>query len=283
MENSIFTHIEYIKHRRFDIDKVNVPAHNHHFFEISYVLDGCFHADIDSMHYELGPNTMFLAPPKAIHSHDSNDVYEVIYMGFYYNGAYGMLNQHVFKDKDNTVLNLLNMIIDEYKNADENYENVCLELQKILIFTLLRLQGNSSSSDNETILKYAVSYLQDHYYDDIDMQELAKSLGYSYDHFRHIFKEAFGVPPKQFLLNQRMQYALRLLRDTSESISNIAKSCGFTSTTRFISAFKSLFHTSPMQYRNSDSINLEIVNFEDKSITDKPRIQISNVDNYFDE
>lgn len=280
MEKSIFTHIEYIKHRRFEKDKVVVPAHNHFFYEITYVLDGCFFADIDSQHYELGPNTIFLAPPKAVHSHDSNDSFEVIYMGFYYNGSQGILNQYVFDDKDKKVLNILNMIISEYKNADTHYENICHELQKIFLFTLLRLQGNSNVSDNETILKYAVSYLQDHYYDDIDMQELAKSLGYSYDHFRHIFKENFGVPPKQFLFNQRMQYAIRLLRDTNESVSNIAKSCGFASTTRFISAFKSLFSVSPMQYRNSDTVNLEIVNFEDKTITDKPRMQISNVDTF---
>lgn len=282
MNNSVFTHIEYIKHRRFDKDKVSVPAHNHNFYEITYVLDGCFHADIDSSHYELGTNTMFLAPPKAMHSHNSDDSYEVIYAGFYYNGSHGMLNQHVINDKDNIVLNILNMILAEYKNADTNYENICLELQKILVFTLLRLQGNSITSDNETILKYAVSYLQDHYYDDIDMRQLANSLGYSYDHFRHIFKESFGVPPKQFLLNQRMQYAIRLLRDTDESISNIAKSCGFTSTTRFISTFKSLFSTSPMQYRNSDTINIETVNWEDKTITAKPYKQISNVDLYLD-
>ena len=281
MKNSVFTHIEYIKHRRFNIDKVNVPAHNHNFYEITYVLNGCFYADIDGEHYELGPNTMFLAPPKAIHSHDSDNGYEVLYSGFYYNNSYGKLNQYIFEDNDKVVLNILNLILDEYINANNNYESICIELQKILVFTLLKLQGNNTSSDNETILKYAVSYLQDHYYDEIDMQQLAKSLGYSYDHFRHIFKESFGVPPKQFLLNQRMQYAIRLLRDTDESISNIANSCGFTSTTRFISAFKSLFSTSPMQYRNSDTINIETVNFEDKTIIDRPKKQISNVDSPF--
>lgn len=281
MNDSIFTHIEYIKHRRFDRDKVNVPAHNHNFYEITYVLDGCFHADIEGEHYELGPNTMFLAPPKITHSHDSNNGYEVIYSGFYYNSSYGKLNQYIFNDKDNIVLKILKMILDEYKKSDINYENICIELQKTLIFTLLRLQGSSAPSNNKSVLNYAVSYLQDRYYDDIDMRELAKSLGYSYDHFRHIFKENFGVPPKQFLLNQRMQYAIRLLRDTDESISNIAKACGFSSTTRFISSFKSLFSTSPMQYRNSDTINIETVNFEDKTIIDKPKKQISNVDSPF--
>jgi len=278
MGNSVFTHIEFIKHRRYKNDEVVVPAHSHYFFEITYVIDGRFYADIDSKHYEFGPDTMFLAPPNAMHSHDGDDSYEVIYMGFYYNGLHGLLNQHVFKDENKTMYNLLKMMLDEYKNTDTNYENICLELQKIFVFNLLRMQNNSNTSDNEAILKYAVSYMQDHYYDDIDMQELAKSLGYSYDHFRHIFKENLGVPPKQFLLNQRMQYAIRLLRATNESISNISDSCGFTSTARFISAFKSLFAISPMQYRNSGTVNIDIVNFEDKTISDKPYINRSNIE-----
>lgn len=271
MENSVFTHTEFIKSRRFTNDKVVVPAHSHYFFEITYVLDGCFYADIDEKHYELGPNKIFLAPPNTLHSHDSNDSYEVTYMGFYYNSLYGALNQHVFEDKNGSILNILNTMLDEYQNTNTNYENICLELQKIFVLSLLRMQNNSNnSSDNGAILKYAISYLQEHYYDAIDMQQLAKSLGYSYDHFRHIFKENFAMPPKQFLLNQRMQYALRYLRTTNESVSNIAKSCGFTSTARFISNFTDMFDMSPMQYRNSNSVNIEVVNFADKSITDKP-------------
>ncbi len=264
MDDAVFTHIEFLKHRSYDNEKVVVPPHNHYFYEMTYVLDGCLYTDMNNKHYECEPNSIILVPPNVAHAHNSNDRYEVIYMGFYYNGLFGPLNQRVFKDDDEkTILRLLRQMLEEYDNTEKYYENICGELQKIFILNMLRLQDNNRPSNNDAVLKYAVSYMQDHYYDDIDMQELAKSLGYSYHHFRHIFKENFNMPPKQFLLNQRMQYAMRLLRTTNKNISEISRNCGFSSATRFISSFKALFNISPTQYRNSDTINLDICIFSD--------------------
>jgi len=264
MDNTVYTHIEFLRNKKFENLTTTVPPHSHFFYEITYVLKGTLSTEMNDEHFECGPNDILLVPPNTIHSHSSENDYEVIYMGFYYNGLYGALNQKIF-NKDNTfIFELLKKMLEEYNNTESYYENVCQELQKILIFNILRLQDTGRSSNNDDVLKYAVAYLQDHYYDNIDMQELAKSLGYSYHHFRHIFKESFDMPPQQFLLNQRLQYAIGLLRSTNQSISDIAKNCGFSSTTRFISAFKSIFKISPTQYRNSDTVNLDIsVYFED--------------------
>lgn len=258
MDNTVFTHIEFLQNKKFSGDNTAVSAHNHFFYEMTYVLEGTLCTYMNDVCYECKPGTIILVPPNTLHSHASDDDYEVIYMGFYYNGLYGPLNQRIF-DKDNSIiLELLKKLLNEFDSTETYYESVCQELQKILIFNMLRLQDSNRSSSSDAALKYAVAYFQNHYYDDIDMQELAKSLGYSYHHFRHIFKQNFNMPPKQFLLNQRIQYAMRLLRTTKQSISDIARNCGFSSTTRFISAFKSIFKISPMQYRNSDTVNLDI-------------------------
>ncbi len=274
MENTVFTHIEFIKKKDFKNKETTVVAHNHYFYEMTYVLQGKLCTDMNGKHYECEPNTIIIVPPTNLHSHSSENDYKVIYMGFYYNGLYGPLTQRIFKDENGIILKLLNNMLNEYNNTDYHYESICSELQKLFIFNILRQQDSNRLSNNDAILKHAIAYMQNHYYEDIDMRELAESLGYSYHHFRHIFKENFDVPPKQFLLNQRIQYALRLLRNTDQSISEIAKSCGFASTVRFISAFKSIFKISPMQYRNSDTVNLDVSVFfkENKfvySINDK--------------
>jgi len=265
LDNTVFTHIEFLRRKTFTMEAVLVPNHNHYFYEMSYILKGCLQTEMDGKHYESEKNSIILIPPNAMHSHDSQDEYEVIYIGFYYNGLYGPLNQRTFDDSDGAILKILEKMLTEFEKEESYSESISQELQKIFIFNLLRLQDKSGfSSNNDDVLKYAVSYLQDHYYEDIDMQELAQSLGYSYHHFRHMFKQNFDMPPKQFLLNQRIQYAMKLLRNTDQSIASIAKNCGFASTNRFISAFKSIFNFSPMQYRNSDTVNLDICVFWDK-------------------
>lgn len=47
-----------------------------------------------------------------------------------------------------------------------------------------------------------------------------------------------------------MERAARLLRETEDSIAQIARSVGYGSQSRFTAAFKEYFGVSPTEYRN---------------------------------
>ena len=55
-----------------------------------------------------------------------------------------------------------------------------------------------------------------------DFAQEAQKLNISITHFRRLFKQLCGVPPQQFLINQRLRSAANLLCSNSKQISEIA-------------------------------------------------------------
>lgn len=79
--------------------------------------------------------------------------------------------------------------------------------------------------------------------------QLADDAGYSVAHFTRLFREHVGMPPREFLVQQRVERAKMLLRDTPLSISQIAASLGYTSVFFFSRQFRQVAGVSPKVYR----------------------------------
>src|SRR5688572_33386030 len=61
------------------------------------------------------------------------------------------------------------------------------------------------------------------------VERLARVSCVSQAHFARSFKDAFGVPPHRYLLTRRIERATALLRDTNQSITDIAFQTGWNS------------------------------------------------------
>jgi AraC family transcriptional activator of pobA len=120
-----------------------------------------------------------------------------------------------------------------------------------IILLRLRLRDSAEGEQVEEknrSLDSVFRYIFDYYNTDIKPQELAASVGYSYDRFRHIFKEKYGITPKQMILYKRLDAAKQQLRRDGK-IENIARSCGFGSATQFNVIFKKTQGMTPSEYR----------------------------------
>ena len=71
-----------------------------------------------------------------------------------------------------------------------------------------------------------------------------------------IFRDRTGMTPQEFAAEERMQFAVRLLRDSFQSCEEIAEQTGYSSAVSFNRAFRRRFGYSPMQYRKSKMRNL---------------------------
>lgn len=81
--------------------------------------------------------------------------------------------------------------------------------------------------------------------------ELAADGGYSVAHFTRLFREHVGLPPREFLVQQRIERARMLLRETPLSVSQIAAGLGYTSVFFFSRQFKQVTGMSPKGYREA--------------------------------
>lgn len=83
----------------------------------------------------------------------------------------------------------------------------------------------------------------------LSIAAIASELGVSRNHFFVAFREATGVSPYQWLLNQRIDRARRLLRTTDLPLAQIAMHCGFSDQSHFTRIFGRIEGMSPGRWR----------------------------------
>ena len=79
--------------------------------------------------------------------------------------------------------------------------------------------------------------------------ELAKHAGMSESHFTSLFRHVIGLPPYAYLANCRLEEAKRLLTETGDPVSKIAKSLGYASTPHLASQFRKTYGLTTSEWR----------------------------------
>src|ERR1700678_2059860 len=99
-----------------------------------------------------------------------------------------------------------------------------------------------------------IDYLRGNLDRQVKLEELAKVACFSEFHFHRIFGAISGETLNNFTNRLRLEQAARLLRYSSQSVTDIALNCGFSSSATFSRAFRSGYDTSPSQFRKSGQI-----------------------------
>ncbi len=103
-------------------------------------------------------------------------------------------------------------------------------------------------------IREAISFIEEHYSEDISVEQIASNCGLNRSYFGKIFKDEVGSTPQKFLLNYRMVKASELLRQTDMPISDIAPLVGYPNQLHFSRAFKGIYSLSPRHWRNINKI-----------------------------
>jgi transcriptional regulator GlxA family with amidase domain len=97
----------------------------------------------------------------------------------------------------------------------------------------------------------AVEIIRRDYTKALTLQSVAETCGQSLRQLQRKFQSAFGITPQEFLLKTRVLAAMRLLRETSLTISEIANRCGFVDASSFSAHFRKRAGESPRKYREA--------------------------------
>jgi AraC family transcriptional regulator len=94
-----------------------------------------------------------------------------------------------------------------------------------------------------------LDYINDYLHQDIKLADLAALLDISQFHFSHLFKQTMGISPYQYLIQQRVERAKLLLKQTDRSVMEIALDCGFNSHSHLSKQFRQFTGMTPKAYR----------------------------------
>ena len=86
--------------------------------------------------------------------------------------------------------------------------------------------------------------------EDISVSSLAALCGISEVYFRRLFLAAFGVSPKEYIIQKRIECAKYLLLSGDFSVSEVAIITGYSEPCHFSREFSKRVGISPKQYKN---------------------------------
>lgn len=112
---------------------------------------------------------------------------------------------------------------------------------------------NDTNSDLE-IQKNMVSFIYQHYAEQISLNEIAASGNVSRSKCCLIFKRYMQQSPVDFLNTFRLKTSCGLLRNTERSITEIAFGCGFNHLSYFSKLFFKNFGCTPREYRSNKMV-----------------------------
>jgi len=115
------------------------------------------------------------------------------------------------------------------------------------------IEDGRVSQHTSTLVKRAVAYIQQHFARELSRQEIAGAVGISQNYLSRIFQQELGISPWEYLNRYRIKQAQDLLRDTNDSITQVATQVGFEDPAYFSRVFRKQVGHSPQRYREHQS------------------------------
>ena len=163
-----------------------------------------------------------------------------------------------FRTRDPQIEVIAMMLLAELKHENlgsrlyiESLENVlAVHLLRQYTATKPRLATYEGGLPERQLLQ-VLDYINEHLNQDIKLADLAALLDMSQFHFSHMFKQSLGTAPYQYLLQQRVERAKQLLKQTDRAIVDIAFLCGFNSHSHLSKQFRQFTGMTPKAYRTN--------------------------------
>jgi len=141
----------------------------------------------------------------------------------------------------------------EYQSGEPAYE---MAVKGHLLRFLSELYRTEIAEDSGTSayrggISPALTYISEHYTDDISLEDLAASCNMNPSYFCRRFRDITGRTAITYVNEYRLTKAHGLLLASDNSISQIATACGFSDGNYFSRVFSKYYGMSPMAMRNS--------------------------------
>lgn len=166
-----------------------------------------------------------------------------------------------YEGQDDFIRLLYNQFVDMFGNIvqiDENgleFNNMTdkdyYELIVCIIDKAISYFGENDDGENRIILK-ALSYINEHYKEEITLEDVSKYISFNSNYFSSYFKKCIGERFVDYLIKFRMEKAIELIRkDRNINISDVCENVGYNSVPHFYKVFRAYTGYTPAEYRKS--------------------------------
>lgn len=233
-------------------------------YQLLYVASGKTHFYFGEEVREVTAGNMILFHPRQEQHYEyfAKDMPEVYWVHFTGSDVKNILKKYDIPLDDNvfysgsssTYAYLFKEMINELQTCRTGYQEL-LEMYLRQIFLLIQRsreeQRPSVSSRIQEEMDLARRYFNEHYNEDINIEEYAQSRNMSISWFQRNFKQLTTKSPMQYILTIRVNNAVTLLESTDYSMTEISTIIGYDNPLYFSRVFKKIKGVSPSDYRKS--------------------------------
>jgi signal transduction histidine kinase/AraC-like DNA-binding protein len=101
------------------------------------------------------------------------------------------------------------------------------------------------------LIRTAMAYIHVHFAEPISREEIAEQIGISPDYLTDCFRQELGITPITYLRRYRIRQACELLRNSEQSITQVALAVGFSDSAHFSRTFQRELNMTPRAFRRS--------------------------------
>lgn len=150
-------------------------------------------------------------------------------------------------------------------DADDIASAVMFEaMSRVLLVKLLQRYGKRRPEDVAVSARFTseryhrvLAFMRRNLDRTITVNELSAEAGMSPSHFNRVFKETLGSTPMQYVQAYRVEQAVRMMRDQTRPLGDIALDCGFADQAHFSRTFKQLTGQTPREYRAAPALDAQ--------------------------
>lgn len=260
----------------YNTESTSYTTHWHDAQEIIIPLEEDYTVIVQDIPFHLKPGDILLVPPGSLHSleappsgsrfiflleltilcqltdffrtqsflsrpvHITSDTCPEIYGQEI--GLIMQLASHYWNDSPARQLRIYSCLMEFYAC----YTEFCVHKNN----TVSNTPGNLPAGDGSRKIPVLLTWLQQHYAENISLEDAASRVGLSKFYFSRVFKQHTGQTFYDYLSFLRIRSAETLLKDTSTPISEIAAACGYSALSSFNRSFRRFQKCTPSEYRN---------------------------------
>lgn len=250
---------------------ITCAPHRHEYYQLIYCRGGIGKVGIGNELFPAKPGYAYLAKENELHSLNPKENLALVEIKFTTESRelsemLSRLPSEFYIDGNDELRDALYEIVsDGLSNKAYSYE---VTNSRILIF-LLKLLGcnnisganahrsfsrrshehQSTESARDAELLKVMDYIEKHFTEPIELDNLARLVHFSKSYLVVRFKELWGVPPIKYVNFLRIESAKQLLLVSDKNITDIASDVGFSGIHYFSRYFKERVGVTPNEYR----------------------------------